>query len=124
MPNSHPDRFATSRNCSKQSSMVKHHQLASMPETNESDTEFESDGQQEGKQKVQQQDLKTIKIFDRFSIILQIFAKRGTFRSKVAKTTTAKLQIELNFLQYLKTKLMRAEGSTYSPRITFFVEIS
>ena len=57
--------------------------------------------------------MKTIKIFDRFSIILQIFAKR-------AKTATAKLQIELNFLQYLKTKLMRAEGSSYSSSHNLF----
>jgi len=46
-----------------------------------------------------------IRVFDRFTIILQIFAKR-------AKTRIAKLQIEIAFLNFLKTKLMR-ESDTF-----------
>ena len=54
-----------------------------------------------------------IKVFDRFTIILQIFSKR-------AKSKIARLQIELAFLAYLKTKLMRAGGLTYSSSVNIF----
>jgi hypothetical protein len=51
-------------------------------EANESETEFESETEEERKEKaVRKEKWKTIKIFDRFSIILQIFAKRGTLWS-------------------------------------------
>ena len=57
---------------------------------------------------------KSVKVFDRFTVILQIFAKR-------AKTKIARLQIELSFLNYLKSKLMRgAEGRTYSSLFSIF----
>ncbi len=57
---------------------------------------------------------KSVKVFDRFTVILQIFAKR-------AKTKIARLQIELSFLHYLKSKLMRgAEGRTYSSLFSIF----
>ena len=56
---------------------------------------------------------KTIRVFDRFTMILQIFAKR-------AKTKMARLQIELCFLQFLKTKLVRDGGSTFSSYFNIF----
>ena len=62
---------------------------------------------------------KTIKVFDRFTMILQIFAKRA--RSRVAKLQVLLSlkflliiqKIELAFLNFMKTKLMR-QGSTFS----------
>ncbi len=54
-----------------------------------------------------------IKVFDRFTIILQIFAKR-------AKTKISKLQIELCFLEYLKSKLVRDGGTTFSSMYNIF----
>ncbi len=76
-------------------------------QASESDVDLganESDPQQE----------KSIKVFDRFTVILQIFAKR-------AKTKIARLQIEISFLQYLRSKLMRgAEGRTYSSLFSIF----
>lgn len=76
------------------------------------DSDFESDVSDK-EEKEQQNTEKTIRIFDRFTIILQIFARR-------AKTKIARLQIELCFLNFLKTKLVRGGGSTFSSYFNIF----
>ncbi|CAD8182728.1 unnamed protein product [Paramecium pentaurelia] len=47
----------------------------------------------------------SVKVFDRFTMILQIFAKRST-------QGVSRLQIELSFLKFAKTKLVRS-GSAF-----------
>ncbi|KRX02833.1 P-loop containing nucleoside triphosphate hydrolase [Pseudocohnilembus persalinus] len=61
---------------------------------------------------VQQFDRK-LRVFDRYTMILQIFAKR-------ARTQLAKLQIEYTFLNFLRTKLMREGGNTFSYMYNIF----
>ncbi|EGR31247.1 hypothetical protein IMG5_115070 [Ichthyophthirius multifiliis] len=81
-----------------------------------SDTEVESDdGLMEKKEDNQYQDNddRKIKVFDRFTIILQIFAKR-------AQTQISKLQIEISFLNYMKTKVQRDGGQTFSSVYSIF----
>jgi len=75
------------------------------------DSDFESDVSDTETQNTSIQ--KTVRVFDRFTMILQIFAKR-------AKTKISKLQIELCFLHFLKTKLVRDGGSTFSAYFNIF----
>eukprot|EP01017_Pseudomicrothorax_dubius_P026854 TRINITY_DN3033_c0_g1_i1.p1 TRINITY_DN3033_c0_g1~~TRINITY_DN3033_c0_g1_i1.p1 ORF type:complete len:626 (+),score=178.37 TRINITY_DN3033_c0_g1_i1:49-1878(+) len=56
---------------------------------------------------------RSVRVFDRFSVILQIFAQR-------AKTRLAKYQIELAFINYLKSRLARAGGTTFSSSVNLF----
>lgn len=53
-----------------------------------------------------------VKVFDRFTMILQIFAKRST-------QGVSKLQIELAFLRFAKTKLVRS-GSAFASLSSIF----
>ena len=53
-----------------------------------------------------------MKVFDRFTMILQIFAKRST-------QGVAKLQIELAFLRFAKSKLVRS-GSAFASLSSIF----
>lgn len=69
--------------------------------------------EEESEKNEQQENKKTIRVFDRFTMILQIFARR-------AKTKISKLQIELCFLHFLKTKLIREGGSTFSSFFNIF----
>mmetsp|Transcript_30855 Transcript_30855/g.30501 ORF Transcript_30855/g.30501 Transcript_30855/m.30501 type:complete len:365 (+) Transcript_30855:341-1435(+) len=52
-------------------------------------------------------------IVDRMSIILRIFAER-------ARTKIAKLQLELAWLKYVKTRLVRGEGNTMAGLLSAF----
>ncbi|KAL4508015.1 hypothetical protein ABPG72_021388 [Tetrahymena utriculariae] len=77
-----------------------------------------SDTEAEGDEPIQTQDYdnsggKKIRVFDRFTMILQIFAKR-------AQTQIARHQIEVCFLNYLKTKLQREGGTTFNAMYNIF----
>ncbi|CAD8124607.1 unnamed protein product [Paramecium sonneborni] len=54
-----------------------------------------------------------VKVFDRFTMILQIFAKRST-------QGVARQQIELSFLKFAKTKLVRS-GSAFASLSSIFL---
>jgi GTPases len=54
-----------------------------------------------------------ITIVDRFGIILRIFSER-------AKSKIAKAQLELAYLRYIKTRLVRGENNTMSGLISLF----
>ena len=77
------------------------------------DSDFESDISDTETDKKGNTGEKTIRVFDRFTIILQIFAQR-------ARTKISRLQIELSFLNFLKTKLVRDGGSTFSSYFNIF----
>lgn len=72
-----------------------------------------SDSESETEEYIQNLPERPVRVFDRFTIILQIFAKR-------AQSSISKLQIELSFLAYLKTKLMRDGGTTFSALFNIF----
>lgn len=75
----------------------------------DSDVATGSESDSETARQLQQ---RNIKIFDRFTIILQIFAQR-------AKTGLAKMQIELTFLNFAKTKLVRS-GTAFQSLTAIF----
>ena len=54
-----------------------------------------------------------ITVIDRFGIILRIFSER-------AKTKISRLQLELAYLKYIKTRLVRGESNTMSGLINLF----
>ena len=67
-------------------------------------TDYESDfiSESEPEQQQVQDDTRQIKVFDRFTIILQIFAKK-------ANNKHCRLQLELAFLNYAKQRLNRGK---------------
>ena len=62
---------------------------------------------------MQDEGKKKITVIDRFGIILRIFSER-------AKTKISKLQLELAYLKYIKTRLVRGESNTMSGLISIF----
>lgn len=81
--------------------------------SDEENNEEKEEKDEEESPNIVKKDKKTIRVFDRFTIILQIFARR-------AKTRISKMQIELCFLHFLKTKLVREGGSTFSSFFNIF----
>lgn len=78
----------------------------------DSETEFETEDSSPIVTRRNQESFRKVSVFDRFSIILQIFALRSTSSPIAATSKLAKLQVELSYLTYIRTRLVR-EGATY-----------
>lgn len=89
----------------------KYNLKSALKETDATDT-HSNFSNSEGEEDYGRNLISSIKILDRFDVILCIFATR-------AKTNISKFQLELAYLKYARSRLNRAGGSFYSSLESF-----